>query len=80
MGLKRIIIGAIFLIGLGIYMYFKGSVMPESFINNSFNNNPDYELYRAVTFCSDVIFPFTLIFNLVISPYWMRKPMNVTQV
>lgn len=71
--LVRIIIGVVVMIALGIYMYYNGTVASESYISSSFNFNPDYKLYQLATYSSDVLIPFSAIYNLLISPFWTRN-------
>ena len=69
-GKIRLCIGLAVGFALAVYMYYNGSVMGEaSFMRERFG---DFDFYRWITYAGDVIFPFTLIFNILISPFWRR--------
>lgn len=66
-----LIIGACVFIALAIYMYFNGSVMGDGqYIRVNYG---DFYLYQISTFAFDVMAPFALVYNLIISPFWLRK-------
>ena len=73
----QIICGLTLFVGLSIYMYYHGTVTGEMEFKISDLGGlawvGSYELYRCATYASDVVFPFSLIFNLIISPFWLRN-------
>ena len=73
----QIICGLTLFAGLSIFKYYHGSVAGEMEFRISDLGGlawvGSYELYRCATYASDVVFPFSLIFNLIISPFWLRN-------
>lgn len=71
------LLGLTVFVSLSIYMYYHGSARDEGSFQISDMGGlvwvGSYQLYRWTTYASDVIFPFALVFNLLISPYWLRN-------
>lgn len=71
------LIGVLSFIGIGIYMYYNGSVIGEIqyFISDAggMHSKLDYNVYRWLTYTWDVLIPWFLLFNIVVSPFWLRN-------
>lgn len=76
----QVLLGLTLFIALSIYMYYHGSVCGEMEFRIADMGGialvGSYTLYRWATYASDVIFPFALVFNLLISPFWLRNKTN----
>lgn len=71
-------IGALSFIGIAIYMYYSGSVIGELLYSISGDagatvSKMNYNDYRYLTYSKDVLIPWFCLFNIVVSPFWLRN-------
>ena len=75
---KELLLGFISLALLGIWQYFYGTVISqlEYVISDAggMHAKVPYVIYRWNTYILDVAYPWFIIFNIFISPYWGRYP------
>lgn len=76
---KELILGVISLIILGIWQYYNGSVVGEFLYLISdaggMHKKVPYLVYRWSTYIiMDVLCPWVIISNIIISPFWRRLP------
>lgn len=70
------ILGLVTMLLISIFAYYFGSVMGpmEYFISDAggIQIKTPYQFYRWNTYIGDCLYPWTIIFNTLISPYWGR--------
>lgn len=73
----QLLLGLFVFVSFSIFMYYHGSVVGEMTFRISdiggMAVTGSYTFYRWATYTSDVIYPFALVFNLLISPFWLRN-------
>jgi hypothetical protein len=73
----RLLAGFVLFAILAIFMYYNGSVEGPMTVwisdHGGMVQPPNYHLYRLSTYLCDCVIPFSLLFNLIISPFWKRK-------
>ena len=76
-GKVRLGLGILLLVILAVWMFYDGGIIgPQSYqISDAggFTHPGNYKIYRWSMYASEVIMPFALIFNLLISPFWKRE-------
>lgn len=74
---SEILVGILVFIIIGIYMYFNGNVVGEIeyFIGDAggMQRHVTYEIYRWLTYIFDVLLSWFPIYNVLISPFWLRN-------
>lgn len=71
---KEIIFGLLSLVILGIWQYYHGSVIGRVTyeVSDIMHKKIPYVIYRWSTYITDVLYPWFIVFNTLISPFWRR--------
>lgn len=73
----EIILGFVAMLLISVFAYYFGSVMGpmEYFISDAggMQIKVPYQFYRWNTYIGDCLYPWTIAFNTLISPYWRRS-------
>ena len=73
----ELVMGIVVSVLVGIYQYYCGGICGEFeyYMDDAggLQRKIPYEIYRWSTYIFDVILTWLVIFNLLISPFWMRS-------
>lgn len=69
----QVLTGCIVGVTMAVYMYYNGTVIGDGEFMRSFTLGESFGTYQLKTYFCDIVYPFSLLWNILISPFWLRK-------